>query len=97
MGILQNNISAISNINANQGIQLVVRAESAMGSRRASILRALPRYASHLHLAMRDALRHWPCLFGGMKSSVGTAGCFATTKQGQRQRVVIDCSCRPVC
>ena len=78
-------ISAISNTIANQGIQLIVRAE-ATRTRRAGFLSALYFGASHLLSEMRDALRHWPAMAWGRKSHVAAVACFVA-KQGQRQHV----------
>ena len=90
---LLSNISAISNRIANQGIQLIVRAEVTR-SRGAGSYSALLDGASHLIGEMRDALRHWPALTWSLKGRVPAVSCFVTTKQRQRQH--FDMCCRPV-
>jgi hypothetical protein len=66
---LPSNISAISNLIANLGNQLIVRSE-ATRSRGTDSLFALLSGASHLIHEMRDALRHWPTLTWGVKVRV---------------------------
>ncbi len=81
---LPSNISAISNLLANLGNQLIVRAE-ATRSRGAGSLSALLSGTSHLIHEIRDVLRHWPTLTWGLKARVPAVSCFVITKQRQRQ------------
>ncbi len=83
---LLSNISAISNLLANVGNLLIVRAE-ATRSRGSSSLFALLSGMSRLIHEMRDALRHWPTLTWGTKALVPAVSCFVM-KQRQRQHTV---------
>lgn len=92
MRFLQSNISAISNRIANQGIQLIVRAEAA-GSRVVSSLHALIYGVSHLINEMRHSMWHRPFTTWTTTARVpSTVGCFVVAKR-QRQ-LVLDTRCR---
>ena len=84
---LSSNIRAISNLIANPGILLNVRAE-ATRSRGTGTLSALQYGMSRLIHEMRDALRHWPTLTWGFTARVPAVSCFAT-KQRRRQHTVV--------
>ena len=83
---LPSNISAISNLIANPGSQLDVRAE-ATRSRIAGSLFALQYGMSRLIHELRDSLRHWPTLTWGIQARVPAVSCFVT-KQRRRHTVM---------
>ena len=84
---LTSNISVVSNLIANPGSQLIVRAE-ATRSLDAGHLFTLRYGISRLAHGLRDALRHWPTLTWGIKARVPAVSCFAT-KQCRRQHTIM--------
>ncbi len=66
---LPSNISAISNLLANLGNQLIVRAEATRSRGTGSLFTLLTGATCLIH-ETRDALRHWPTLTWGVKVRV---------------------------
>ena len=90
---LPSNISAISNLLANLGNLLIVRAE-ATRSRGTGSLFMLLSGASRLIHEMRDALRHWPTMTWGVKAlvpAVSEQGDYEAARQAIG-RVIQSCS-----